>query len=245
MFITYGDSRIGLIRKVNEDYISDCTGPYFIVADGMGGYVGGQVASHLAVDTTVDFLEGMSSEDITEKVLSESVQRANESILKKKKVNSELSDMGTTMIVAVIESGQLHWAHVGDSRLYTFHDGQLTQLTKDHSFVMELLEKGTITEEEVRCHPRKNEITRAVGVKKDLKVDTGSIELQSGTLLLLCTDGLTGMIDEKQIIHILSEYKSSTRKNLIACGENLFAATYAAGARDNVSLILIDYWSGE
>ena len=69
MFITYGDSRIGLIRKVNEDYISDCTGPYFIVADGMGGYVGGQVASHLAVDTTVDFLEGMSSEDITEKVL--------------------------------------------------------------------------------------------------------------------------------------------------------------------------------
>lgn len=245
MFITYGDSRIGLVRKANEDCISDCTGPYFIVADGMGGYVGGQVASRLAVDTADAFLRSISPAHITEEKLRESVQLANEAILKKKEGNEELSEMGTTMIVAVIENRMLHWAHVGDSRLYIFHEGELNQLTRDHSFVMELLAKGTITEEEVASHPRRNEITRAVGVKPLLTVDTGSIPLASGTQILLATDGLTGMVDDIHISQILSEYKNSTRNELVACGKHLFDAAYASGARDNISLILIDYWSGE
>ena len=136
----------------------------------------------------------------------------------------------------------LSWAHVGDSRLYIYHKEILQQVTTDHSFVMELLRKGKITEDEMHEHPRKNEITRAVGIKKALEVDTGTIRLKNNTLILLCTDGLTGMVDDTHIAKILSEYRNFTKEDLMNCGEHLFNAAYNAGAADNVSLILIDYW---
>ena len=107
---------------------------------------------------------------------------------------------------------------------------------------MELLRKGKITEDEMHEHPRKNEITRAVGIKKALEVDTGTIRLKNNTLILLCTDGLTGMVDDTHIAKILSEYRNFTKEDLMNCGEHLFNAAYNAGAADNVSLILIDYW---
>ncbi len=245
MFITYGDSRIGLVRKANEDSISDCIGPFFILADGMGGYVGGKVASSLAVESAKKYLNNISLKDISEETLKESILLANRMILEKKAKNEDLSAMGTTMISVVIHDGSLSWAHVGDSRLYIYSKGKLQQITTDHSFVMELLARGKITEEEMAVHPRKNEITRAVGIKQDLEVDTGTISLKNGTLVLICTDGLTGMISEEAISDILSGYEYQTKEDLAKCGEQLFNAAYAEGAKDNISLILIDYWSRE
>lgn len=242
MFIAYGDSRVGLIRKANEDSISDCSGPFFILADGMGGYVGGQVASSLAVQSGIDFLKDIPLRNISEDLLRKSVLHANHIVIEQKTKNRELSGMGTTMITAEIYEDKLSWAHVGDSRLYIYNHGILKQLTKDHSFVMELLAKGKITENEMREHPRRNEITRAVGIKEALNVDTGTVELKNNTLILLCTDGLTGMVDDIHISQILSEYKNFTKDDLVNCGENLFKAAYDNGATDNVSLILIDYW---
>ena len=243
MFIAYGDSRIGLTRKVNEDCISDCTGPYFILADGMGGYVGGKVASSLAVECAENYLKETSLNEISEETLKEAILLANQTILEKKSEDQNLASMGTTMILTVIRNGILSWAHVGDSRLYIYARQKLRQLTTDHSFVMELLAKGKITEQEMSVHPRKNEITRAVGVKDILEVDTGSISLENGTLILLCTDGLTGMVPEEEISKVLGEYKNQTKEALADCGEELFEKTYRKGATDNVSLILIDYWS--
>lgn len=245
MFITYGDSRTGLVRKINEDSISDCAGPFFILADGMGGYAGGQIASSLAIENASDFLKNIQPDDFSEDILKESILRANRKILEIKHENEGLSGMGTTMISSVIHESSLSWAHVGDSRLYVFREGNLIQLTTDHSFVMELLAEGKITEEEMCDHPRKNEITRAVGIKESLDVDTGTVHLESGTLILLCSDGLTGMVSEAVISQILAGYRTPTRKELVNCGERLFEAVYAAGAHDNVSLILIDYWNKE
>ena len=243
MFIAYGDSRVGLARKINEDSISDCTGPFFILADGMGGYLGGKIASNLAVESAENYLKEIPLSDISEEILKESILYANQMILERKSEDQELSSMGTTMISAVIRDGCLSWAHVGDSRLYIYVNQKLQQLTTDHSFVMELLAKGKITEEEMLVHPRKNEITRAVGVKKRVQVDTGTILLENGTLVLLCTDGLTGMVSEETISKILGNYKNQTKDALSDCGEQLFRKTYDKGAKDNVSLILIDYWS--
>ena len=229
MFIAYGDSRVGLIRKVNEDSISDCSGPVFILADGMGGYVGGQVASRLAVESGTGFLKNVPLEKISEGLLKESILHANQVVLTEKMKKPELDGMGTTMITVGINDNMLSWAHVGDSRLYIYHKEILQQVTTDHSFVMELLRKGKITEDEMHEHPRKNEITRAVGIKKALEVDTGTIRL-------------TGMVDDTHIAKILSEYRNFTKEDLMNCGEHLFNAAYNAGAADNVSLILIDYW---
>lgn len=178
MFIAYGDSRVGLIRKVNEDSISDCSGPVFILADGMGGYVGGQVASRLAVESGTGFLKNVPLEKISEGLLKESILHANQVVLTEKMKKPELDGMGTTMITVGINDNVLSWAHVGDSRLYIYHKEVLQQVTTDHSFVMELLRKGKITEDEMHEHPRKNEITRAVGIKKALEVDTGTIRLK-------------------------------------------------------------------
>ena len=137
MFIAYGDSRVGLARKINEDSISDCTGPFFILADGMGGYLGGKIASNLAVESAENYLKEIPLSDISEEILKESILYANQMILERKSEDQELSSMGTTMISAVIRDGCLSWAHVGDSRLYIYVNQKLQQLTTNHSFVME------------------------------------------------------------------------------------------------------------
>jgi len=241
MIISYGDSRAGLVRKINEDCISQGCSPFFVLADGMGGYAGGETASRIAVDSAKDFFRDYSLNDISEDIMRESVLIANDKILNKKANNENLAPMGTTMISVCVVDDTLYWAHVGDSRLYLFYENTLTQITTDHSFVMELLASGSISPEEARVHPRKNEITRAVGIEEDLKVDTGHLHLKSPALLLLCSDGLTGMIEDESVREILSEYVPSSESALKDAAEKLFEAAYAAGGRDNVSVILIDY----
>ena len=238
MILTYGDSKIGLVRKLNEDAIDLSVPSLFILADGMGGYAGGQIASHIAVEQAAGFFTKDTEKTFSEASLKESVLCANEAILKEKKDNPNLSSMGTTMVMAAISQDTLYWAHVGDSRLYVMDEGQLSQITVDHSFVMELVTEGKISKEEMRFHPRKNEITRAVGIDDTLKVDTGHLTLKTGDFVLLCSDGLSGMVEDETIQQVLLECPGRTEVDLKKTGERLMELVYDAGARDNVSIIL-------
>ena len=238
MILTYGDSKIGLVRKLNEDAIDLSVPHLFILADGMGGYEGGQIASHIAVKETADFFTKGEETSFSETSLKESILCANRAILKEKETCPKLASMGTTMVVGAISEDTLYWAHVGDSRLYLLEDGKLSQITVDHSFVMELVTEGKISKEEMRFHPRKNEITRAVGIDDTLKVDTGHVSLKEGDMILLCSDGLSGMVEGDTIEKVLQECPGQSEADVKAAGEKLMQLVYEAGARDNVSLIL-------
>ena len=228
--ISLGISKTGLVRQRNEDRFY-AKGPLLIVADGMGGYTGGEYASTMVVDTIVDVIE--RADIITVDVLREAILEANRMVFEKSQSYKELEGMGTTAVVAYVKEDTLLWAHVGDSRLYIYSDSQLRRMTNDHSMVQELVNAGTITEAEVIHHPKRNMLTRAIGVYDTVEVDTGMVEVHEGERILLCSDGLSGYIEESRIEEILSEESSESRVL-----EDLVQLVYDAGARDNVTIIL-------
>ena len=228
--ISLGVSKTGLVRQRNEDRFY-AKGPLLIVADGMGGYTGGEYASTMVVDTIVDVIE--RADIITVDVLREAILEANRMVFEKSQSYKELEGMGTTAVVAYVKDDTLLWAHVGDSRLYIYSDSQLRRMTNDHSMVQELVNAGTITEAEVIHHPKRNMLTRAIGVYDTVEVDTGMVEVHEGERILLCSDGLSGYIEESRIEEILSEESSESRVL-----EDLVQLVYDAGARDNVTIIL-------
>ena len=228
--ISLGVSKTGLVRQRNEDRFY-AKGPLLIVADGMGGYTGGEYASTMVVDTIVDVIE--RADIITVEVLREAILEANRMVFEKSQSYKELEGMGTTAVVAYVKDDTLLWAHVGDSRLYIYGDSQLRRMTNDHSMVQELVNAGTITEAEVIHHPKRNMLTRAIGVYDTVEVDTGMVEVHEGERILLCSDGLSGYIEESRIEEILSEESSESRVL-----EDLVQLVYDAGARDNVTIIL-------
>lgn len=228
--ISLGVSKTGLVRQRNEDRFY-AKGPLLIVADGMGGYTGGEYASTMVVDAIVDVIE--RADIITVNVLREAILEANRMVFEKSQSYKELEGMGTTAVVAYVKDDTLLWAHVGDSRLYIYGDSQLRRMTNDHSMVQELVNAGTITEAEVIHHPKRNMLTRAIGVYDTVEVDTGMVEVHEGERILLCSDGLSGYIEESRIEEILSEESSESRVL-----EDLVQLVYDAGARDNVTIIL-------
>ena len=228
--ISLGVSKTGLVRQRNEDRFY-AKGPLLIVADGMGGYTGGEYASTMVVDTIVDVIE--RADIITVEVLREAILEANRMVFEKSQSYKELEGMGTTAVVAYVKEDTLLWAHVGDSRLYIYGDSQLRRMTNDHSMVQELVNAGTITEAEVIHHPKRNMLTRAIGVYDTVEVDTGMVEVHKGERILVCSDGLSGYIEESRIEEILSEESSESRVL-----EDLVQLVYDAGARDNVTIIL-------
>ena len=228
--ISLGVSKTGLVRQRNEDRFY-AKGPLLIVADGMGGYTGGEYASTMVVDTIVDVIE--KADIITVDILREAILEANRMVFEKSQSYKELEGMGTTAVVAYVKEDTLLWAHVGDSRLYIYGDSQLRRMTNDHSMVQELVNAGTITEAEVIHHPKRNMLTRAIGVYDTVEVDTGMVEVHEGERILLCSDGLSGYIEESRIEEILSEESSESRVL-----EDLVQLVYDAGARDNVTIIL-------
>ena len=241
MIVTYGDSKIGLVRKLNEDAINLDIPGLLILADGMGGYEGGEIASTIAVRAAADFFSKDPQKPFSEETLKESVLCANEAILVRKEENPKLCHMGTTLVMGAVQGDTLYWAHVGDSRLYVWQEGKLAQITVDHSFVMELVKEGKLSMEEMRHHPRKNEITRAVGIDRTLQVDTGTLSLGDGSLLLLCSDGLSGVLTDEEMNQFLTESPKETEDDLHRLGDQLMHQVYESGARDNVSLILAWY----
>lgn len=237
MIRSYEVSRTGLVRKTNEDCIYTDASPLYILADGMGGYKGGQTASSIAVQTASGCLAPLCRNGLSEGRIKQAVLAANRAVLHQKSRHREWSQMGTTMIVAALRGHSLIWGHVGDSRIYVFHEQCLKQITTDHSFVMNLLAEGKITPQEMRDHPRKNEITRAVGVGSAPEVDTGTEDLHSHSFVLICSDGLSTMIDDSRILERLSAPHIDLKERV----EAMVHDVYQAGANDNVSAILIEY----
>ena len=228
--ISLGISKTGLVRQRNEDRFY-AQGPLLIVADGMGGYTGGEYASTMVVDAIVNVVE--KSKEVSAHVLRNAILEANHMVYRKSQSYKELEGMGTTAVVAYVQNNILYWAHVGDSRLYIYGEKGLQRMTKDHSMVQQLVEAGTSTEEEVLHHPKRNMLTRAIGVYESVEVDTGMIELLQNDRILLCSDGLSGYIEESKIEQVLSEEQNENRAL-----EDLVHLVYDAGARDNVTIVL-------
>ena len=224
---------IGLVRSNNEDCVCSPADGVFIVADGMGGPAAGEVASRIAAESALDVLK---KEPVSIDALNDIFTSANERILKYAGEHTECNGMGTTMtVLAVLQDNRYLWAHVGDSRIYRLHAGELSQVTRDDSYVEELVEKGEITHEEARNHPRKNMLTRAVGVEKSLKAESSSSEYEAGDIFLLSSDGLTNMVTDDDIQDILSDDSTPDEKV-----DRLIKMVLDAGGRDNISVIVVD-----
>ena len=211
--LVYGNTDVGLVREINEDAftyskISDCLA-FAIVCDGMGGYEGGEIAAQKAIEIISDSFskslkEGIKNSSIRY-LIESAITTANDVIYNIANKTEKLSNMGTTLVLAVINNDTLHIAHIGDSRAYLFRDSQLHRLTVDHSVVQTLLDQGELTEDEAKNHPNKNIITKALGTKKDISADFSEVFLQENDVLLLCSDGLTSFATENDIIETISK----------------------------------------
>jgi protein phosphatase len=219
----------GRQRSGNED-ATFARAPVFALADGMGGAQAGEVASAIVAQT---FEQGLPAHGTAEERLVETVQRANREIHERQLTEHEHAGMGTTVTAAYVEEDSVVIANVGDSRGYLFRDGELTRLTNDHSLVQELVTKGEITEDEALDHPQRSIITRALGPEAVVEVDTWSYPLRPGDVVLLCSDGLTDMIHERQVQRVLVEAPT-----LAAAADRLIDEANAAGGRDNITVIL-------
>lgn len=223
----------GRVRQQNEDrYKVDPKSGVLVIADGMGGHAGGEVASQIAVDTITDILN--SADTIDAKLLEKALRKANDAILKAATDDAELHGMGTTAVIAALVGKQLIHAHVGDSRLYRIRKGTLEQLTDDHSLLAERVAEGELTQEEADALPLGNVITRALGVDPGVQVDTGGLDCEPGDMLLLCTDGLTDMVGDDDILQRIT----SADGDLESACQALIDQANDNGGHDNITVIL-------
>ena len=229
-------SHIGLVRPVNEDNYAALIPELFVVADGMGGHVAGEIASKLAIDTLISNINLSSSFDNPFSLLKQGIIEANHVVFRESQSDPRYSGMGTTLTAVWVKGKSVYCGHVGDSRLYLFRQGVLCQLTKDHSLVWELARAGTISLEEARTHPQRNILTRAVGAAESVQIDFEYLEWAEGDILMLCTDGLTNMLDDQQLCTILAGSNSlDTRLT------ELIEAANSAGGFDNITVILLQH----
>ena len=236
----YQATNVGLVRKQNEDAIAVIEPETFIVADGMGGQAAGEVASQMLVETVKSELNSAQL-PYSEEILRNAILKANENILSEAKEHLEYQGMGTTATILhiaepkesqpQITTQMAYYAHIGDSRLYKLEDSGLKQITQDHSYVEDLVRRGEITEQEARVHPMKNVLTQAVGAMSEIKVDVGRFKVNSGDVFLLCTDGLTNMVNDEDIARILHATKNPA--------DDLIEAALNHGGKDNVSVIVV------
>ena len=237
---TFSMTDVGRRREINQDYMYTSEAAVgslpnlFLVADGMGGHAAGDYASRFAVEKIVDYiLNAAKSEPIL--VLGEAIREANYLLYQEADKDSEKKDMGTTIVAAVVSGSQLYTANVGDSRHYVINHEGITQITRDHSLVQEMVRMGEMKMEDAKEHPDKNIITRAVGVMPEVAVDFFETSLGAGDLVLLCTDGLTNMVEDEEIRRIVLE-----QRDMVEMAEKLIEKANENGGRDNITAVLID-----
>ncbi len=230
---------IGVKRQVNQDYIyyvENSIGSFpnlFIVADGMGGHKAGDYASRTCVDCVADSIKN-SQRKTPISIFEEAINNANRQVLMDAKSNSEYEGMGTTFVSAVIIENILYVANIGDSRLYIINDDGIKQVTQDHSLVEEMIQNGEIERKESRLHPNKNIITRALGTSEEVAADYFEVELKKDDVVLLCSDGLSNMMEDEDIMYVVRRYSQ-----LSTAGSKLIEKANACGGKDNISIILI------
>ncbi|MBQ5994348.1 MAG: Stp1/IreP family PP2C-type Ser/Thr phosphatase [Clostridia bacterium] len=234
---------IGRKRKSNQDSYAAGELPggvaWAVVCDGMGGAAGGNVASSDAVKIiseriTSSYRPAMSPISIKNMLVS-AITAANISIYDMSRANKELEGMGTTVVCALVTDEVSYIAHAGDSRAYAVSGNKIVQLTKDHSIVQELVDVGSITKDEAKNHPRKNIITRALGVEPDIRIDYCEYDISDNDILLLCTDGLTNFVDDEEFVKIIGE------NTYYEIAEKMVAAANNNGGADNITVVAIAY----
>ncbi|MBR5437399.1 MAG: Stp1/IreP family PP2C-type Ser/Thr phosphatase [Clostridia bacterium] len=237
-----GKTDIGAVRARNEDaldygVLSDGTS-WAIVCDGMGGVHGGKIASTAAIEMISDKIKKcynplmkMSS---VENLLLSSITTANVNVFDRGIYDKNLKGMGTTVVAAIVKDNEACIAHVGDSRAYIIHDNTIKQITRDHSLVQEMLDKGQLTKQEYNNNPIKNIITRAMGVDEDVDIDFDYTPINKGDALVLCTDGLSGLVSDERILEIYqnNEFESLAQKYIDEANDN--------GGNDNVTVVIME-----
>lgn len=240
MIVYAAKTDIGKMRELNQDFFiaSDARPHLFILCDGMGGHQSGDVASRTAAESVETYVRLQSALDYdaskAEKVLSDAVSYANKIVYARAIQNDDFAGMGTTLDAVMVDFDAVYIAHVGDSRVYLLSDGLLSLLTKDHSLVGEMVDKGVITEEEARVHPKKNVITRAVGTNKSVESDYISVSLKKNDILLMCSDGLSNMLSNAEIQNILQ--KDASPEETV---DLLIREANEKGGKDNITAIVI------
>jgi len=244
-----GKTNTGKVRKKNEDTIyinSEKVGVLdnlFIVADGMGGHKAGEVASRKAIEAFCAYVlenydsllkDGCVEESRLEEFLKNAALKANKVVYELQVENMAWNGMGTTLSACVIRGNKIFYAHIGDSRIYAFYDGKINQVSLDHSLVAEMQRLGRLTEEEARNHPNKNVLIRAVGTDLRLEVETGTKEIPDGTKIMLCSDGLTDMVSDEDILTIMNSEASIVEKPGL-----LVDKANENGGKDNISVVII------
>jgi len=238
--ISYEKTDVGVKRKINQDtiYASDTRvgklPNLYIVADGMGGELAGDYASAKCVEIIINSITN-SNELETVRILEQAIQTANNRIFTESHKDSSKTGMGTTLVLATVFDGHLYVANVGDSRLYVANGAMLKQVTKDHSVVAELVRTGELDKDDAKYDKRKNMITRAIGAEETITPDYFDVEISGNEHILLCSDGLTNMVEDQEIFEILtSEETIESRANKLVERAN------ANGGKDNVSVIIIE-----
>ena len=231
---------IGKTRAVNQDYIYasvegiGCLPNLFVVADGMGGHKAGDTASRYTVETIKELIAESEETDALS-VISEAVKSVNTLLIKKAGESEDYQGMGTTLVISSIFGNVLRVANVGDSRLYVIHQGETKQITLDHSLVEELIRTGQLDRRRVRFHPEKNIITRALGTGKEAVPDFFEIALQNGEKVLLCSDGLTNMVEDDEIGTIVMGQRFVDK----ICEQLIERANYYGG-KDNIGVVVVE-----
>ena len=241
---TFSMTDIGRKREINQDYVFDTDETIgnlpnlLVVADGMGGHRAGDFASRFTVEVLAEEVQN-SKETHPEQILGNAIQTANERLMEEAAKDSRLEGMGTTLVAATILDHVLYFANVGDSRLYLINK-EIRQLSKDHSMVEEMVRLGGLTEEEAKHHPDKNIITRAMGVKDKVEPDFFEYRLKGGDTILMCSDGLTNMVDDDEIFQIVK-----SARDIVEAVETLIQRANENGGSDNIGIVLAQPYADE
>jgi len=227
-------SDIGKAREINEDYFGTFSGSYgrlLIVCDGMGGHQGGEIASRLAVETIRNYFENLGTDFNPGEGIKNSIQKANEVIIEAANTEPELSEMGSTVVLVLIKDGYAYAANLGDSRIYKISNGEIQQISTDHSLVQQMVDSNVISPEEARTHPKKNIITKALGIDEIVEPELlEPFQLMVNDCLILCTDGLTNHVNDNEIREICISNDSQD------AAEKLVDLANERGGTDNITV---------
>lgn len=242
---TFSMTHVGQRREMNQDYMytsETAVGSLpnlFLVADGMGGHAAGEYASRFTVEKIVEKI-GMSPRREPVALIKKAVEEVNVMLLAEADADVSKAGMGTTIVAATVIDGRLYAANVGDSRLYVINRESITQITRDHSLVEEMVRMGEMDKEVAKDHPDKNIITRAVGVLPEVAVDFFEITLAEGDMILMCSDGLTNMVEDSEIKRIVLG-----QRDIVEKAEKLVETANRNGGKDNITVVLIEPFSDE
>lgn len=237
---TFSITDIGKKRQMNQDFVyckEEEIGIFpnlFIVADGMGGHNAGDFASRFAVEEFVEQIQSSTKKTIISS-MEDAIRQTNRKLIEQAAANPDLHGMGTTFVAATILGREMYVANIGDSRLYVIKRDEILQVTQDHSLVEEMIRRGELGREEARFHPNKNVITRALGANVDLTADYFEITLAPKDIVLMCSDGLSNMMDDTEMMSVINE----NRTNLEKAGMQLLMLANEYGGKDNISILLV------